>query len=75
MSSPKKTDDSNKASSNGADEVAAMVEELLESLSTKFDGVSSEMFAKMDDMSRRLEKLELVLQTSGENGTETTPKP
>ncbi|KKA29966.1 hypothetical protein TD95_003770 [Thielaviopsis punctulata] len=37
------------------------VEELLNSLSNKFAGVSSEIFAKMDEMSRRLDSLESAL--------------
>ncbi|KAL5611624.1 hypothetical protein BROUX41_000793 [Berkeleyomyces rouxiae] len=37
------------------------VEELLNSLSNKFAGVSSEIFAKMDEMSRRLDSLETAL--------------
>ncbi|KIN05004.1 hypothetical protein OIDMADRAFT_17807, partial [Oidiodendron maius Zn] len=35
-------------------ELSAVVDELLNSLSNKFAGVSSEIFAKMDEMSRRL---------------------
>ncbi|RDA86567.1 hypothetical protein CP532_5989 [Ophiocordyceps camponoti-leonardi (nom. inval.)] len=42
-------------------DVGAAVEELLNSLSNKFSGISSEMFAKMDAMSRRLDKLEAAL--------------
>ncbi|KAI4865053.1 heat shock factor binding protein 1-domain-containing protein [Hypoxylon rubiginosum] len=75
MSSAKKAEDSNKATANGSDELTTVVEELLESLSTKFDGVSSVIFAKMDEMSRRLDTLEAALRTGNENGTETTPKP
>ncbi|SPJ83846.1 uncharacterized protein FTOL_10362 [Fusarium torulosum] len=43
-------------------DVTAAVEELLNSLSNKFAGVSSEIFAKMDEMSRRLDNLEAALQ-------------
>ncbi|KAH7264063.1 hypothetical protein FSOLCH5_010422 [Fusarium solani] len=45
-------------------DVTAAVEELLNSLSNKFAGVSSEIFAKMDEMSRRLDNLEAALQES-----------
>ncbi|KAI5461222.1 heat shock factor binding protein 1-domain-containing protein [Mariannaea sp. PMI_226] len=45
-------------------DVSAAVEELLNSLSNKFAGVSSEIFAKMDEMSRRLDNLEAALQES-----------
>lgn len=52
-------------------DVSAAVEELLNSLSNKFAGVSSEIFAKMDEMSRRLDKLEAALleSKSGEGGS------
>ncbi|KAK0392356.1 hypothetical protein NLU13_1851 [Sarocladium strictum] len=45
-------------------DVTAAVEELLNSLSSKFAGVSSEIFAKMDEMSRRIDTLEAALQES-----------
>ncbi|KAK1594891.1 heat shock factor binding protein 1 [Colletotrichum navitas] len=42
-------------------DVNAAVEELLNTISNKFAGVSSEIFAKMDEMSRRLDNLEAAL--------------
>ncbi|KAG6002376.1 hypothetical protein E4U21_003136 [Claviceps maximensis] len=45
-------------------DVSAAVEDLLNNLSNKFASVSSEIFAKMDEMSRRLENLEAALQES-----------
>jgi len=45
-------------------DVTAAVEELLNTLSNKFAGVSSEIFAKMDEMSRRLDSLETALLES-----------
>ncbi|KAM3083812.1 hypothetical protein ACMFMG_002075 [Clarireedia jacksonii] len=47
-------------------ELSAVVDELLNSLSNKFAGVSSEIFAKMDEMSRRLDSLEATLQSNQE---------
>jgi len=47
-------------------ELSAVVDELLNSLSNKFAGVSSEIFAKMDEMSRRLDNLEATLQNGAE---------
>ncbi|KAK8041278.1 hypothetical protein PG994_014285 [Apiospora phragmitis] len=47
-----------------SDELTAVVEELLNSLSNKFAGVSSEIFAKMDEMSRRLDNLESALKAN-----------
>ncbi|KAH7188560.1 uncharacterized protein FIESC28_06383 [Fusarium coffeatum] len=52
------------ASDDARADVTAAVEELLNSLSNKFAGVSSEIFAKMDEMSRRLDNLEAALQES-----------
>ncbi|PHH64968.1 hypothetical protein CDD81_3605 [Ophiocordyceps australis] len=54
---PNATDKPNVANAD----VSAAVEDLLNSLSNKFASVSSEIFAKMDDMSRRLDKLEGAL--------------
>ncbi|KAL1891376.1 hypothetical protein Cpir12675_004990 [Ceratocystis pirilliformis] len=48
----------------------AAVEELLNSLSNKFAGVSSEIFAKMDEMSRRLDSLETALAAKEKTGNE-----
>jgi len=48
-------------SEGGNADVMAAIEELLNSLSNKFAGVSSEIFAKMDEMSRRLDNLEAAL--------------
>jgi len=59
----------NRLSTNSTDapaELSAVVDELLNSLSNKFAGVSSEIFAKMDEMSRRLDNLEATLQDNGE---------
>ncbi|KAH8803176.1 heat shock factor binding protein 1-domain-containing protein [Xylogone sp. PMI_703] len=47
-------------------ELSAVVDELLNSLSNKFAGISSEIFAKMDEMSRRLDSLESALQSAAE---------
>ncbi|KAK0719776.1 hypothetical protein B0H67DRAFT_643091 [Lasiosphaeris hirsuta] len=56
---------SNKQANNPTDdahaELTAQLEELLNTLSNKFAGVSSEIFAKMDEMSRRLDNLETQL--------------
>ncbi|RAL68457.1 hypothetical protein DID88_007185 [Monilinia fructigena] len=48
-------------------ELSLVVDELLNSLSNKFAGVSSEIFAKMDEMSRRLDNLEATLQSNMES--------
>ncbi|RKF72812.1 putative heat shock factor-binding protein [Golovinomyces cichoracearum] len=45
-------------------ELSAVVEDLLNTLSNKFAGVSSEIFAKMDEMSRRLDNLEDSLKNN-----------
>ncbi|KAI9856523.1 MAG: hypothetical protein M1813_008901 [Trichoglossum hirsutum] len=48
-------------------ELTAVVDELLNSLSSRFSSVSSEIFSKMDEMSRRLDSLEANLQANGTN--------
>jgi len=58
------------ASDNTSDahgELTAQLEELLNALSNKFAGVSSEIFAKMDEMSRRLDNLEAQLGDNAKN--------
>lgn len=63
--------DASKVADTSTDDVAelnAAVEELLNSLSNKFAGVSSEIFAKMDEMSRRLDNLEATVLAKTEGG-------
>ncbi|KAI2629112.1 heat shock factor binding protein 1-domain-containing protein [Hypomontagnella submonticulosa] len=72
--SSKKPEETKKESGNSSDELTSVVEELLNTLSTKFDGISSEIFAKMDDMARRLDKLEAALQASEEKTANSTPR-
>ncbi|CAN9277576.1 hypothetical protein GT037_010947 [Alternaria burnsii] len=48
-------------------ELTAVVDELLNQLNTKFTAVSSELLAKMDDMSRRLDNLEATIQAGDGN--------
>jgi heat shock factor-binding protein 1 len=54
-------------SSDGPTELSQVVDDLLASLTTKFTGVSNEILAKMDDMSRRLDHLEAVVQSGVED--------
>ncbi|KAI8625379.1 heat shock factor-binding protein [Xylariaceae sp. FL1651] len=70
--SSKTPEDTANNDGNSSDELTAVVEELLNSLSNKFAGVSSEIFAKMDEMSRRLDSLEAALQANKES-TPTSP--
>ncbi|KAL2011530.1 hypothetical protein VTN00DRAFT_4248 [Thermoascus crustaceus] len=51
---------------SGTQELAAAVDDLLVQLQKKFDGVSSEIFGKLDDMARRLDELEASLSVAGE---------
>ncbi|KAL2266389.1 hypothetical protein VTJ83DRAFT_5741 [Remersonia thermophila] len=50
-------------------ELAAQLDDLLNTLSNKFAGVSSEIFAKMDEMSRRLDNLEAQLKANAEKNS------
>ncbi|TAQ90257.1 hypothetical protein B7494_g1447 [Chlorociboria aeruginascens] len=54
-------------------ELSAVVDELLNSISNKFAGVSSEIFAKMDEMSRRLDNLEAILQSNADGKEGKSP--
>lgn len=60
---------------NSSDELTTVVEELLNSLSNKFTTVSSEIFAKMDEMSRRLDHLEAALRANEEKPPGSPSKP
>ncbi|KAI1312806.1 heat shock factor binding protein 1-domain-containing protein [Xylaria venustula] len=68
MSSIKKEEENTADNKTGksSDELTIQVEELLNSLSSKFTTVSSEIFAKMDEMSRRLDNLEAALRANEE---------
>ncbi|KAG9191343.1 hypothetical protein G6011_09431 [Alternaria panax] len=59
------SDTASAASTNqeSSEELTAVVDDLLNQLNTKFTTVSSELLAKMDDMSRRLDNLEATIQS------------
>ncbi|KAJ4145485.1 hypothetical protein LMH87_004334 [Akanthomyces muscarius] len=61
----------NNSGDDAPTEFNAAVEELLNTIQNKFAGVSSEIFAKLDDMSSRLDKLEAELRANNakDNGT------
>ncbi|KAG9246743.1 heat shock factor binding protein 1-domain-containing protein [Calycina marina] len=56
-------------------ELSVVVDELLYTLSNKFAGISSEIFAKMDEMSRRLDNLEATIQSGDGKPSATKPSP
>ncbi|KAH6648954.1 heat shock factor-binding protein [Truncatella angustata] len=70
--SSKKSETPDKAPANSSDELTAVVEDLLNSLSNKFAGVSTEIFAKMDEMSRRLDNLETALKAQQDTPNSST---
>jgi len=49
------------SSDDARTDLSAAVDDLLNSLSNKFASMSSEIFAKMDEMTRRLDNLEAKL--------------
>jgi len=51
------------ASSDPAVELGAMIDDLLNGLTVKFDTVVNEIIAKMDEMSRRIDTLEASIQS------------
>ncbi|KAK8180743.1 heat shock factor binding protein 1-domain-containing protein [Phyllosticta citribraziliensis] len=59
------TTPSSSDSESGSAELTAVVDDLLNQLSTKFQGISKELLDKMDDMSRRLDALESTIQGGG----------
>ncbi|KAL8418345.1 hypothetical protein RB594_001812 [Gaeumannomyces avenae] len=61
------TTQQNSEAEDARGELTAQLEDLLNTLSNKFAGVSSEIFAKMDEMSRRLDNLEAQLAAKAEN--------
>ncbi|KAK4503163.1 hypothetical protein PRZ48_006591 [Zasmidium cellare] len=56
------TDSPNSQSSTQPSELVAVVDDLLNQLSSKFNNVSAEILTKMDDMSKRLDALETQIQ-------------
>ncbi|KAI5362143.1 Putative Heat shock factor binding 1 [Septoria linicola] len=48
-------------------ELVAVVDDLLNSLSSKFNNVSTEMLGKLDDMSKRLDALEAQIRAGNNN--------
>ncbi|KAL9014583.1 MAG: hypothetical protein Q9173_000767 [Seirophora scorigena] len=47
-------------------ELINAVDELLDNLSTKFSKVSTEVFAKMDEMAQRLDELEASIKATAD---------
>ncbi|KAL1999403.1 hypothetical protein VTN02DRAFT_4569 [Thermoascus thermophilus] len=64
--SPQGPSPSGVGDTSGAQELTAAVDDLLVQLQKKFDGVSREIFGKLDDMARRLDELEASLSVAGE---------
>ncbi|OQE32584.1 hypothetical protein PENFLA_c001G01978 [Penicillium flavigenum] len=54
--------------SDAQGQLTAAVDDLLNELQTKFDKVSTEMFGKLDDMTKRLDELEASLAASSGGG-------
>ncbi|KAG8159564.1 hypothetical protein KVR01_010201 [Diaporthe batatas] len=52
-------------------ELTQQLDDLLNTLSNKFAGVSSEIFAKMDEMSRRIDSLEAALMANNDRDSGT----
>ncbi|TKA36868.1 hypothetical protein B0A54_12710 [Friedmanniomyces endolithicus] len=49
-------------------DLVAVVDDLLNQLSSKFSNLSGELIGKMDEMSRRLDNLEATIQAGNEQG-------
>lgn len=57
------------SSTDSSSELAAVVDDLLNQLNTKFTTISSDLLSKMDDMSRRLDNLEAQIQAGDGKGS------
>ncbi|EOD44754.1 Heat shock factor-binding protein [Neofusicoccum parvum] len=55
-------------------ELVAVVDDLINQLSSKFTNISKELLEKMDDMSRRLDTLETTIQTGAEPKSDSEDK-
>ncbi|KEQ74944.1 heat shock factor binding protein 1 [Aureobasidium namibiae CBS 147.97] len=64
------TDSSNGAEAASSEDLATVVDDLLNQLSTKFTNISSDLLTKMDEMSRRLDNLEASIQASARSQNE-----
>ncbi|KAJ5492225.1 Heat shock factor binding 1 [Penicillium expansum] len=61
-------------SSDAQGQLTAAVDDLLNELQTKFDNVSTEMFGKLDEMTKRLDELEASLAASAGAGAPSPTK-
>lgn len=69
LSSAEANNDASNPTDSSATELTAAVDDLLTTLRAKFTTATTEMLAKMDDMSRRLDSLEQTLSMGeGEEG-------
>jgi hypothetical protein len=62
LSSVNTTSDTSDLAESSANELTAAVDDLLTTLRAKFASATTDMLAKMDDMSRRLDSLEQTLR-------------
>ncbi|KAF2646083.1 hypothetical protein P280DRAFT_415025 [Massarina eburnea CBS 473.64] len=63
------TNDNASPGTDSSNELAQVVDDLMTQLTSKFSTVSSEILAKMDDMSRRLDNLEATIQGGDGKGS------
>ncbi|KAK6004441.1 hypothetical protein QM012_008303 [Aureobasidium pullulans] len=64
------TEASNVPDTSSSEDLATVVDDLLNQLSTKFTNISSDLLTKMDEMSRRLDNLEASIQASARSQDE-----
>ncbi|KAG9998695.1 hypothetical protein KCU78_g16300, partial [Aureobasidium melanogenum] len=64
------TEASNTPDTSSSEDLATVVDDLLNQLSTKFTNISSDLLTKMDEMSRRLDNLEASIQASARSQDE-----
>ncbi|KAH0416123.1 hypothetical protein KCU90_g13961, partial [Aureobasidium melanogenum] len=64
------TEAANTPDASSSEDLATVVDDLLNQLSTKFTNISSDLLTKMDEMSRRLDNLEASIQASARSQDE-----
>ncbi|MCJ1453643.1 hypothetical protein MMC28_003990 [Mycoblastus sanguinarius] len=55
---------------DGSNDLVKAVDQLLNNLGPKFSKISTELFAKMDEMAQRLDDMEAAIKAGNDTGTE-----
>ncbi|KAI1376522.1 hypothetical protein F4677DRAFT_418800 [Hypoxylon crocopeplum] len=75
MSSSKAPETTNQELAHNVEELTDALDEMLEALMVRFDTVSVEILGMMDEMARRIDRLELSLRSPEEPNPNSTSTP